>query len=85
MNTVYKVIWNASLGSWVAVSELAKSGKKSKSSKILILTALSLFSISSISSANIIASSGSCTTGGTTVYKKALSATGAPTDGSGTF
>ncbi|PPB85584.1 ESPR domain-containing protein [Acinetobacter soli] len=25
MNQVYKVVWNASLGAWVAVSELAKN------------------------------------------------------------
>ncbi|MEG0343160.1 MAG: ESPR domain-containing protein, partial [Acinetobacter sp.] len=24
MNKIYKVIWNATLGTWVAVSELAK-------------------------------------------------------------
>ena len=30
MNKVYRVIWNASLGAWVAVSEITKSkGKKS--------------------------------------------------------
>jgi len=28
MNKVYKVVWNASLGVWVAVSELAKSKTK---------------------------------------------------------
>ncbi|MCU4413959.1 YadA-like family protein [Acinetobacter sp. WU_MDCI_Axc73] len=33
MNKVYRVIWNASLGAWVAVSELAKSKSKSKSVK----------------------------------------------------
>ncbi|AOA57870.1 hypothetical protein BFG52_05560 [Acinetobacter larvae] len=32
MNKVYKCIWNASLGTWVAVSELASSKKKTKSS-----------------------------------------------------
>ena len=32
MNKVYKCIWNASLGAWVAVSELASSKKKTKSS-----------------------------------------------------
>lgn len=32
MNKIYKVIWNATLGTWVAVSELAKG--KTKSSKI---------------------------------------------------
>ncbi len=34
MNKIYKVIWNATLGTWVAVSELAKGKAKSKSSKI---------------------------------------------------
>ncbi|MCU4351117.1 ESPR domain-containing protein [Acinetobacter ursingii] len=33
MNKVYRVIWNASLGAWVAVSELAKSKGKSKTVK----------------------------------------------------
>ena len=32
MNKIYKVIWNATLGTWVAVSELAKG--KTKASKI---------------------------------------------------
>lgn len=31
MNKIYKVIWNATLGTWVAVSEIAKG--KTKSSK----------------------------------------------------
>ncbi|QHI20262.1 hypothetical protein AhaeAN3_09950 [Acinetobacter haemolyticus] len=31
MNKVYKVVWNASLGVWVAVSEIAKGNTKSKS------------------------------------------------------
>lgn len=29
MNRVYRVVWNASIGTWVAVSELAKSKSKS--------------------------------------------------------
>lgn len=29
MNKIYRVIWNASLGAWVAVSELAKGKSKS--------------------------------------------------------
>uniref|UniRef100_UPI003F55BEF2 ESPR-type extended signal peptide-containing protein n=1 Tax=Acinetobacter haemolyticus TaxID=29430 RepID=UPI003F55BEF2 len=33
MNKVYKVVWNASLGVWVAVSELAK-GRTKKTSKV---------------------------------------------------
>lgn len=32
MNKIYKVIWNATLGTWVAVSEIAKG--KTKSSKV---------------------------------------------------
>lgn len=32
MNKIYKVIWNATLSAWVAVSELAKG--KTKSSKV---------------------------------------------------
>ena len=32
MNKVYKVVWNASLGIWVAVSELAKGKTKSRCS-----------------------------------------------------
>ncbi|MFV5386211.1 ESPR-type extended signal peptide-containing protein, partial [Acinetobacter junii] len=35
MNKVYKVVWNASLGIWVAVSELAKGKTKNKGSIIL--------------------------------------------------
>lgn len=33
MNKVYKVVWNASLGIWVAVSEIAK-GKTKKATKV---------------------------------------------------
>ncbi|PKF32548.1 ESPR-type extended signal peptide-containing protein [Acinetobacter proteolyticus] len=38
MNKVYKVVWNASIGAWVATSELAKSKTKTKS-KVLNLSA----------------------------------------------
>ncbi|MBE2492438.1 trimeric autotransporter adhesin Ata [Acinetobacter baumannii] len=38
MNKVYKVIWNASIGAWVATSEIAKSKTKTKS-KTLNLSA----------------------------------------------
>ncbi|MFL9543652.1 trimeric autotransporter adhesin Ata [Acinetobacter baumannii] len=38
MNNVYKVIWNASIGAWVATSEIAKSKTKTKS-KTLNLSA----------------------------------------------
>ncbi|NNP75137.1 hypothetical protein A7P54_01740 [Acinetobacter sp. Ac_3412] len=34
MNKVYKLVWNASTGVWVAVSELAKSSVKSKTIKV---------------------------------------------------
>ena len=33
MNKIYKVIWSVTLGTWVAVSELAKGKTKSKTSK----------------------------------------------------
>ncbi len=36
MNKVYKLVWNASLGIWVAVSELAKSRTKSKRLKMVV-------------------------------------------------
>lgn len=34
MNKVYKVVWNASLGAWIAVSELAKGHSKAKSKNL---------------------------------------------------
>ena len=34
MNKVYKVVWNASLGAWVAVSELAKGKVKGSNGKV---------------------------------------------------
>ncbi|OUY05496.1 ESPR-type extended signal peptide-containing protein, partial [Acinetobacter populi] len=34
MNKIYRVIWNASLGAWVAVSEMAKGKTKSKTKTI---------------------------------------------------
>ncbi|MEQ1136486.1 ESPR-type extended signal peptide-containing protein [Acinetobacter seifertii] len=34
MNHVYRLLWNSSLGAWVAVSELAKSAGKKTSTKI---------------------------------------------------
>ncbi len=36
MNKVYKVIWNATLGVWVAVSEVAKSKIKTHTAKVLL-------------------------------------------------
>ena len=43
MNKIYKVIWNAALQCWVAVSELGKAKGKTKSKKVLsaaVLTAV---------------------------------------------
>lgn len=37
MNHIYKIVWNASLGAWVAVSELAKSHTKTKSVKASVV------------------------------------------------
>ncbi|MGE8541433.1 MAG: ESPR-type extended signal peptide-containing protein, partial [Acinetobacter sp.] len=34
MNKIYKIVWNASLGTWVAVSELAKGYSKTKSKNL---------------------------------------------------
>ena len=46
MNTIYKIIWNISLGIWIVVSELAKSrGKKNSFAKILLLSSLLLISL----------------------------------------
>ncbi|WP_353172017.1 ESPR-type extended signal peptide-containing protein, partial [Acinetobacter rudis] len=43
MNKVYKVIWNASVGAWVAVSELATAkGKSSKSVKVMTAASMLL-------------------------------------------
>ncbi|WP_272950582.1 ESPR-type extended signal peptide-containing protein, partial [Acinetobacter junii] len=36
MNKVYKVVWNASIGIWVAVSEIAKGNTKSKSKTVTV-------------------------------------------------
>ncbi|WP_085446135.1 ESPR domain-containing protein [Escherichia coli] len=35
MNTIYKLVWNASLHTWVVASEFSKSRKKS-SRKLLV-------------------------------------------------
>lgn len=65
MNKIYKVIWNATLGTWVAVSEIAKGKtKSSKVKKIVGAATVSLIvTFSSEASANLavcgtIASSG---------------------------
>ena len=58
MNKIYRVIWNASLGVWVAVSELAKSKIKTKSLKTVVVG----FTLTSLSSMAIAAAG---TDGGT--------------------
>ncbi|WP_420684129.1 trimeric autotransporter adhesin Ata [Acinetobacter baumannii] len=40
MNKVYKVIWNASIGAWVATSEIAKSKTKTKSKTLNVSAAI---------------------------------------------
>ncbi|MCH7317651.1 YadA-like family protein [Acinetobacter sp. ANC 5659] len=45
MNKVYKLVWNASTGVWVAVSELAKSRVKSKTIKVSAAVILVNFSV----------------------------------------
>ena len=53
MNKIYRVIWNASLGAWVAVSEIAKSGKKTKSSVNIERSGKDLFCSDGKSSAGL--------------------------------
>ena len=45
MNKVYKVIWNVALGTWLAVSELAKGKVKSSSSTVVSLAEINNQSI----------------------------------------
>ncbi|USA51290.1 ESPR-type extended signal peptide-containing protein [Acinetobacter sp. C26G] len=45
MNKVYKLVWNASIGVWVAVSELAKSKVKSKTIKVSAAVILVNFTV----------------------------------------
>ncbi|QHH96179.1 trimeric autotransporter adhesin Ata [Acinetobacter dispersus] len=46
MNKVYKVVWNASIGAWVATSELAKSKTKTKSNVLNLSAAILVGAIS---------------------------------------
>ncbi|MGK8801650.1 trimeric autotransporter adhesin Ata [Acinetobacter seifertii] len=56
MNKVYKVIWNASIGSWVATSEIAKGKTKTKSKTLnasaIILTSLISFTPNAFAGTN---------------------------------
>ncbi|MEB5477940.1 ESPR-type extended signal peptide-containing protein, partial [Acinetobacter pollinis] len=45
MNKIYRIVWNASLGAWVAVSELAKTKTKTKTiGSVSLVTAMIVFS-----------------------------------------
>ncbi|WP_315568994.1 ESPR-type extended signal peptide-containing protein, partial [Haemophilus parahaemolyticus] len=50
MNKIYKVIWNAALQCWVAVSELGKAKGKTKSKKVLSAAAVMAVSAVGVSS-----------------------------------
>ncbi|MBJ9426080.1 trimeric autotransporter adhesin Ata [Acinetobacter seifertii] len=56
MNKVYKVIWNASIGAWVATSEIAKGKTKTKSKTLnasaIILTSLISFAPNAFAGTN---------------------------------
>ena len=96
MNKIYKVIWNATLSAWVAVSELAKG--KTKSSKVTGIIGAATVSLMVAFSPEAMANTidmqaqgnkndADCVSGGnTTVYKAQTNGTtGAITDGSGTY
>lgn len=58
MNKVYKVVWNATLNAWVAVSELAKGKTKTKSQsqkklavQAILVSAVSISGISQLATA----------------------------------
>ncbi|SCD15200.1 Autotransporter adhesin [Acinetobacter baumannii] len=57
MNKVYKVIWNASIGAWVATSEIAKSKTKTKSKTLnvsaVVLTGVISFAPNAFAGTNI--------------------------------
>ncbi|WP_457548250.1 beta strand repeat-containing protein, partial [Acinetobacter albensis] len=53
MNKIYRVIWNATLGTWVAVSETAKSKTKSKTKTVgAVLAVVSAISFSPVAMAD---------------------------------
>ncbi|MCW2253899.1 beta strand repeat-containing protein, partial [Acinetobacter sp. BIGb0204] len=89
MNKIYKVIWNATLSAWVAVSELAKG--KTKSSKVTGIigaaTVSLMITFSSDASANFINTDGNCVTGSNNTVGTINPGTtgGQATDGSGTY
>ncbi|MBP2547105.1 ESPR-type extended signal peptide-containing protein, partial [Acinetobacter guillouiae] len=90
MNKIYKVIWNATLSAWVAVSELAKG--KTKSSKVTGIVGAATVSLmitfSSDVTANVInTDSNNCITGSNGIVGTINPGTtgGQATDGSGTY
>lgn len=89
MNRIYKVIWNATLLAWVAVSEQAKG--KTKSSKITRIigaaTVSLMITFSSDVNASIISTDSTCVTSSTAVIGNLTvgPTTAQATDGSGTF
>ncbi|WP_264753253.1 ESPR-type extended signal peptide-containing protein, partial [Acinetobacter sp. Root1280] len=90
MNKIYKVIWNATLSAWVAVSELAKG--KTKSSKVTGIigaaTVSLMITFSSDVTANVInTDSNNCIIGSNGIVGTINPGTtgGQATDGSGTY
>ena len=89
MNKIYKVIWNATLSAWVAVSELAKG--KTKSSKVTGIigaaTVSLMITFSSDAAAAVINTDTSCVTGSNGIVGTINPGTTAnqAADGSGTY
>ena len=86
MNKIYKVIWNATLGTWVAVSELAKG--KTKSSKVTgIVGAVSIGLMVTFSPGAMAAwtNTGGNATAGSYTGAIAIGGGGQPTDANSNF
>ncbi|MDK4793459.1 MAG: ESPR-type extended signal peptide-containing protein [Acinetobacter sp.] len=90
MNKIYKVVWNASLGIWVAVSEQAKSKVKSKSKVATVrdvLVSVVLVTMSPNIFANTVNTNSTCSTSSSgTIYNVNPGTTNAQaSDGTGTY
>ncbi|MGR6621120.1 ESPR-type extended signal peptide-containing protein [Acinetobacter junii] len=81
MNKVYKVVWNASLGIWVAVSEIAKGNTKSKSKTVTVGSVVVAIIGAVTFSPNAMGATG--TSGGTGSGTAISSSTGTSGGGSG--
>lgn len=81
MNKIYKVIWNATLGTWVAVSEIAKG--KTKTSKVTSIASVATVSLMLTFSPNALAA-WVAGTGGATGTPTGTSSTTGIAIGSGT-